>query len=76
MNSPEDVAAWVAEHEREHGNGIAGLRTGLTRGIIAGRGALDGAGPAEGAAEALRARSAGSGHAEAWLGALVPVHQD
>lgn len=41
--------------------------------IDATRAALDGAGPAEGAAEALRARSAGSGRPEAWLGALVPA---
>lgn len=42
-------------------------------GIDAIRAALDGAGAAAGAAEALRARSAGSGRPEAWLGALVPA---
>ena len=26
MDMPEEVAAWVADHEREHGNGVAGLR--------------------------------------------------
>lgn len=40
MDTPEEVAAWIADHEREHGNGVAGLRAALTRGIISGRGAL------------------------------------
>ncbi len=39
MDTPEDVAAWVANHEREHGNGMAGLRSALARGIISGRNA-------------------------------------
>lgn len=39
MDTPEEVAAWVADHEREHGNGLAGLRSALARGIISGRGA-------------------------------------
>lgn len=39
METPEEVVAWVADHERQHGNGLAGLRTALARGIITGRGA-------------------------------------
>lgn len=39
METPEEVAAWVAAREKEGHDGIAALKAALTRHIIAGRGA-------------------------------------